>query len=102
MPGVETKLPTFGDTNGIETIDSSMGSSFHSFSDYFKFIADALVERGYVRGVSLFGAAYDFRKGPSMNKKQNIDSNWIEFQHYETNGFLSFDFRFCSTKIHSD
>lgn len=32
---------------------------------YFRDIADALVSIGYIRQKSLFGAPYDFRKGPS-------------------------------------
>ena len=43
---------------------------YYSHGAYFKEIGNALVANGYVRNVSMRGAGYDFRKGPSKTKKQ--------------------------------
>lgn len=56
-PGVSTRVYGWGTTETSEWI--------WVFGAYFKYIAESLVRRGYVRGESLFGAPYDFRKGPS-------------------------------------
>ncbi|KAG8236099.1 hypothetical protein J437_LFUL000461 [Ladona fulva] len=60
-PGVETRIPGFGNTSTVEWLDPSQASP----SVYFNNIANALVDLGYVRGVSVRGAPYDFRKAPS-------------------------------------
>ena len=59
--GVEIQIPGFGDPSVVEWIDPSQASP----GAYFKDIGNALVENGYVRNVSIRGAPYDFRKGPS-------------------------------------
>lgn len=57
-PGVDIKVPfKFGETRAIERL------SF--FFAYFYKVTQALVDNGYVRGESVLGAPYDFRKGPS-------------------------------------
>ena len=38
---------------------------FQKQGGYFKEIGNALIQNGYVRNISLRGAPYDFRKGPS-------------------------------------
>ena len=63
--GVETELPKWGDTDDMEMVDSTPIVNNYDYGAYFYYIAAALVKRGYVRGDTLFGAPYDFRKGPS-------------------------------------
>lgn len=64
-PGVETVLPKWGDTDDLEWIDTTPVLDRYDYGDYFSNIAVALANRGYSRGSTLFGAPYDFRKGPS-------------------------------------
>lgn len=65
-----TRVPAWGETQTIEWIGEYFGA-------FYYFIVDALVEKGYVRGENLFGAPYDFRKGPSMCSK----SQWVISQY---------------------
>lgn len=64
-PGVSTTLPPFGQPEYMEWIDPSVYTRNYDFGAYFTYIADSLVSNGYVRGRTLFGAPYDFRRGPS-------------------------------------
>lgn len=94
--GVEIKLPEWGQTEAIEWIDSRPIVDHFDQGAYFYHIVLALTNRGYTRGVNLFGAPYDFRKGPSKNfkdlyysfewkiKEPNARSNVL------TNNFWSF------------
>lgn len=66
-PGVEIKLPEWGTTEDIERIDGTSVLNHIGFGAYFNQIADALVKHGYIRGKTLFGAPYDFRRGPSKS-----------------------------------
>lgn len=64
--GVDIRIPGWGDPFVVEYLDPSKASP----GQYFKDIGNMLVnELGYVRNVSLRGAPYDFRKGPSENVK---------------------------------
>lgn len=63
--GVKIRLPEFGRTEEIEWIDSTPIVDHFDSGAYYYHLAHALTNRGYVRGKNLFGAAYDFRKGPS-------------------------------------
>uniref|UniRef100_A0A8D8A832 Group XV phospholipase A2 n=1 Tax=Culex pipiens TaxID=7175 RepID=A0A8D8A832_CULPI len=58
--GVTTRVPGWGNTSSVEWIDPTQGAD----GAYFVNLANALVRNGYKRGLSLFGAPYDFRKGP--------------------------------------
>lgn len=60
-PGVETRVPGWGDSEPVEWIDPSHASA----GAYFKDIANALVALGYKRNKTIRGAPYDFRKAPS-------------------------------------
>lgn len=62
-PGVEVKVPGFGNTSTVEWLDPSQVSP----SAYFTKIVDEFLALGYQRGVNLRGAPYDFRKAPSEN-----------------------------------
>lgn len=61
QPGVEIRIPGWGTPDVVEWLDPSHASP----GAYFKDIGNALVNIGYVRNVSLRGAPYDFRRGPS-------------------------------------
>ncbi|KAL0132732.1 hypothetical protein PUN28_000460 [Cardiocondyla obscurior] len=66
QPGVDIKIPGWGDPFVVEYIDPSKASP----GSYFKDIANMLVkDLNYTRNLSLRGAPYDFRKGPSENEK---------------------------------
>lgn len=60
-PGVTTRVPGWGNPDVVEWLDPTHASA----GSYFKDIGNALVAAGYVRNLSLRGAPYDFRKGPS-------------------------------------
>ena len=60
-PGVETRIPGFGNTSTVEWLDPSQRSP----TAYFKDIVNAILPLGYERGVTLKGAPFDFRKAPS-------------------------------------
>lgn len=60
-PGVSVRIPAFGNSTSVEWIDPSRASA----GSYFKDVSNMLVNLGYERNVSLRGAPYDFRKGPS-------------------------------------
>jgi len=77
--GIKIRIPGFGNSSTVEWLDPSM----RSFSGYFNKIAENLVTRGgYVRGVNLHGAPYDFRKAANElgdyfdNVKQLIESTY--------------------------
>ncbi|XP_043670003.1 phospholipase A2 group XV-like isoform X2 [Vespula pensylvanica] len=60
--GVDIRIPNWGDPFIVEYLDPSKASP----GAYFKDIGNMLVdELGYIRNISLRGAPYDFRKGPS-------------------------------------
>jgi lysophospholipase III len=60
-PGVQIRIPGFGNSTTVEWIDPSKASP----GNYFATIADTISSFGYERDVSLRGAPYDFRKAPS-------------------------------------
>lgn len=66
QPGVDIQIPGWGDPFVVEYIDPSRASP----GSYFKDIGNMLVnELGYIRNLSLRGAPYDFRKGPSESEE---------------------------------
>ncbi|XP_070164059.1 lysosomal phospholipase A and acyltransferase [Polyergus mexicanus] len=66
QPGVDIRIPGWGNPLVVEYIDPSKASPGSYFSD----IGNMLVNNmGYVRNVSLRGAPYDFRKGPNENEE---------------------------------
>lgn len=76
QPGVEVRVPGWGSSETVEWLDPSHASS----GAYFKDIGNALVSMGYVRNVTLLGAPYDFRRGPSkflQNLKRRRLKKWI-------------------------
>lgn len=81
-PGVEIRVPGFGNTSTVEWLDPSQASP----SAYFKSIANALVALGYERGVSVRGAPYDFRRAPNEQKDYFKQLRSMIEETYVTNG----------------
>lgn len=64
-PGVTVKVPKWGSTDGMEWVDETYIVDHYDFGAYFDHIVEALVDKGYERSTNIFGAPYDFRRGPS-------------------------------------
>eukprot|EP00455_Lapot_gusevi_P034321 TRINITY_DN3779_c0_g1_i2.p1 TRINITY_DN3779_c0_g1~~TRINITY_DN3779_c0_g1_i2.p1 ORF type:complete len:315 (-),score=95.04 TRINITY_DN3779_c0_g1_i2:157-1101(-) len=64
-PGVETRVPGFGNTSSVEQLDPSV-----SATSYLAPLVQALVQAGLVRGVSIRAAPYDFRYTPQAMPQQ--------------------------------
>ncbi|KAK2724865.1 hypothetical protein QYM36_001365 [Artemia franciscana] len=62
-PGVEIRVPGFGDTLTVEWLDPSKASP----GAYFNKIADSLALLGLERNFTIRGIPYDFRKAPNEN-----------------------------------
>lgn len=70
QPGVDIRIPGWGDSFVVEYIDPSKASP----GSYYKDVGNMLVnELGYTRNLSLRGAPYDFRKGPSMYQRKKTN-----------------------------
>ncbi|XP_013187011.1 phospholipase A2 group XV [Amyelois transitella] len=80
-PGVEIRVPGWGDPEPVEWIDPSHESP----GSYFNSIGDALVKIGYVRNVSIRGAPYDFRKAPNENGEFFVKLKTLVEETYNMN-----------------
>ena len=67
-PGVLTRVPGFGDTKTMETLDAN------GLVKYMKPLVNYLKDRGYRNGKNLRGAPYDFRYSPE-NLPENYHTN---------------------------
>ncbi|XP_031619143.1 group XV phospholipase A2-like [Contarinia nasturtii] len=83
--GVEIRLPEFGRTEAIEWLDTTPIVDHFDSGAYYYHLAYALTNRGYVRGKNLFGAPYDFRKGPNENEDWFERLAQLTEYAYETN-----------------
>ncbi|XP_078344079.1 lysosomal phospholipase A and acyltransferase-like [Oculina patagonica] len=79
-PGVETRVPGFGDTATVEYVDTT------NLIAYFKPMVDALVSWGYERGVSVRAAPYDFRYAPESTSEYNVKLKKLIEDTYSANG----------------
>jgi len=70
-PGVETRVPCFGDVCGIEYLDTDITVSD---SAYFADIIKAFEDSGYKRGVDLVSAPYDWRFAANSNNGNYINN----------------------------
>lgn len=64
MPGVSTRVPFFGSTEGFEELDPAIP---FKGSAAFSAMVEALVKEGYERNSTLRGAPYDFRYSPDVD-----------------------------------
>ncbi|XP_011178445.1 phospholipase A2 group XV [Zeugodacus cucurbitae] len=80
-PGVEIRVPGWGDPEVVEWIDPTHNKA----GAYFKDIANMLVDLGYERKKNIHGAPYDFRKGPSEHRQFFIDLKKLVEDSYERN-----------------
>ncbi|XP_053741102.1 phosphatidylcholine-sterol acyltransferase [Synchiropus splendidus] len=62
-PGVEVRVPGFGQTYPIEFLD------FNNLAGYFHTMVQHLVNIGYVRNATIRGAPYDWRYTPNENQE---------------------------------
>lgn len=86
-PGVETRVPYFGSTEGIKYLDPYL----KSITPYTSSLVESLEDVGYVGGKSLFGASYDFCYGPgtkssSMGAKYLGNLKKLVEEAYTSNG----------------
>ncbi|XP_054282894.1 phospholipase A2 group XV-like [Macrosteles quadrilineatus] len=80
-PGVELRIPGWGDPFVVEWLDPTMASS----GSYFKDIGNALTSLGWERNVSIRGAPYDFRKAPNENQEFFVKLKALVEETYKTN-----------------
>ncbi|XP_050301721.1 phospholipase A2 group XV-like [Anthonomus grandis grandis] len=84
-PGVDIRVPGFGNSETVEWIDPSHAAT----GSYFNNIADILVSMGYTRNVNIRGAPYDFRKGPNENQDYFVRLKKLIEETYEQNNQTS-------------
>jgi len=65
VAGVSTRVPGWGDTSGLEYLDTSWSAwVLGDAGNYMHDLVEYLVQLGYTRGRDLRGAPYDFRFAP--------------------------------------
>lgn len=82
-PGVDIKIPGFGNTSTVEWLDPS---HVH-ISAYYYDIVNKLVSSSskYIRGVNIRGAPYDFRKAPNELSEYYKDLKELIEETYRIN-----------------
>ncbi|XP_065314857.1 phospholipase A2 group XV-like isoform X2 [Gordionus sp. m RMFG-2023] len=83
-PGVNIRVPNFGNTTSIEWLDPTK----RSVSKYFATITQKLVSLGLIRGKTIRGAPYDFRKTPIENVEMMHNMKTLIEEMYNSNGKL--------------
>ncbi|XP_037882913.1 phospholipase A2 group XV-like [Glossina fuscipes] len=87
-PGVETRVPGWGDPEVVHWIDPS-----HNMNGaYFIDIGNLLISRGYDSKKNIHGAPYDFRKAPNENRQYFIDLKELVEATYEANNQIPITF----------
>ncbi len=61
LPGVQVRVPGFGDTNTVEFLDDNE----NEHSAYFQTLVEYFEGKGYVKGKTIRAAPYDWRLGAS-------------------------------------
>ena len=61
-PGVETRVPGFGNTTSVENLDPT--AKLESKTAYFDLMVQRFVDLGYTRGKDIGAAPFDWRMGP--------------------------------------
>lgn len=64
-PGVKVSVPGWGNVSTMGLVDPTPVVNYVDYGYYFYYIIEALTANGYDRQKNMFGAPYDFRKGPS-------------------------------------
>ncbi|KRX87718.1 Group XV phospholipase A2 [Trichinella pseudospiralis] len=91
-PGVDIRVPGWGNTTTVEFIDpSGVG-----YGDYFSKLVNKLVTWGYIRGVDVRAAPYDFRKAPKETYYSNGNSKVVTIGHSLGNLYLLYFFNLQS------
>ncbi|XP_068689438.1 lysosomal phospholipase A and acyltransferase-like [Montipora foliosa] len=78
-PGVDIRVPGFGDTNTIEHLDQN------GLVMYFAPLVTRLVSWGYERGVTVRAAPYDYRYGPESQAEYYTKLKHLIEETYSTN-----------------
>ncbi|CAI8056249.1 Phospholipase A2 group XV [Geodia barretti] len=65
--GVETRIPGFGNTSGIEYLDPH--AEYYGATVYFHPMVQHFVDKGYERGKTIVSAPFDWRYAPSEFNK---------------------------------
>ncbi|XP_045597360.2 lysosomal phospholipase A and acyltransferase isoform X1 [Procambarus clarkii] len=81
-PGVQTRIPGFGNTSTVEWLDPSQRSP----TGYFKDIVNAMIPLGYERGVTVRGAPFDFRRAPNEHSEYFIQLRQLIEETYQYTG----------------
>ncbi|MFT7813914.1 group XV phospholipase A2 [Arapaima gigas] len=81
-PGVDVRVPGFGQTYPLEYLDPSK----RSVGIYFFTIVQSLVNWGYTRNADVRGAPYDWRKAPNENKEYFVALRKMVEEMAETYG----------------
>lgn len=80
-PGVETRIPGFGNSSTVEYLDKSQ----RFFSVYFANIVSQILPQGYQRGSNLHGAPYDFRKAANEHEEYFVRVKTLIEETYSAN-----------------
>lgn len=83
-PGVEVRVPGWGDPTVVEFLDPSQ--QIFSITFYFNAFVEALIRVGYERKKTIRAAPYDFRKGPNELQKWFEDLKVLVEESFNYNG----------------
>ncbi|KAG4066087.1 hypothetical protein HA402_001334 [Bradysia odoriphaga] len=84
-PGVKIRVPGWGSVSTMEFVDPTPVINYVDYGYYFYYIVAALTANGYDRQKNIYGAPYDFRKGPNENKEWFVNVQRLTEEAYEKN-----------------